>query len=289
VVTPSYNQAGTLEETIRSVVLQGYPNLEYMVMDGGSTDGSLDIIRKYERSITYWVSEKDRGQSHAINKGWQRATGELITWLNSDDYLAEGTLERVAQVYRQQQGKPTGLIYAQANIINPKCEILRKIGESFNLAFCLKNLIDLFPQPSVFLTKTSLDQTGLVDETMHYAMDFDLFLRIALLAPPVFVDEIWSYIRFYSDTKTSRNPLGFVRDQFRLLEKLQSQPRYAEKVNHYLKSAYASNYLRSARLRYGAGQKREALQDLSAALQKDALFTIQKTVRIVFKGRYMDL
>jgi glycosyltransferase involved in cell wall biosynthesis len=289
VVTPSYNQAGSLEETIRSVVLQNYPNLEYLVIDGGSTDGSVEIIRRYEQSITYWVSEKDRGQSHAINKGWQRATGELITWLNSDDYLTEGVLGRVANVYCNQMRQSTSLIYARANIINNKCEILRKIGEPFDLSFCLKNLIDLFPQPSVFLTKRSLDQIGMVDEEMDYAMDFDLFLRAALLAPPVFVDEIWSYIRFYPDTKTSRNPLGFVRDHFRLLEKLQSQPGYAEKVNQYLKSAYASNYLRSARLRYGAGQKRAALKDLFAALQKDTLFTIQKTVRIFFKGRYMDL
>ncbi|MEN4041081.1 MAG: glycosyltransferase family 2 protein [Anaerolineaceae bacterium] len=289
VVTPSYNQAGTLEETIRSVVLQNYPNLEYLVIDGGSTDGSVEIIRKYEQLITYWVSEPDRGQSHAINKGWQRATGELITWLNSDDYLAEGVLGRVANVYCQQMGRPTSFIYARANIINNKYEILRKIGEPFDLSFCLKNLIDQFPQPSVFLTKSSFDQVGLVDEEMHYAMDFDLFLRAALLVPPVFVDEIWSYVRFYPDTKTSRNPLGFVCDHFRLLEKLQSQPRFAEKVNQYLKSAYASNYLRSARLRYGAGQKRAALQDLSAALQKDALFTMQKTVKIFFKGRYMEL
>lgn len=289
VVTPSYNQASTLEETIRSVVLQGYPNLEYMVIDGGSTDGSVEIIRKYEQAITYWVSEQDRGQSHAINKGWQRATGELITWLNSDDYLAEGVLGRVANLYCKQMGRPTSLIYARANIIDNNYEILRKFGEPFDLSFCLRNLIDLLPQPSVFLTKSSLEQIGLVDEEMHFAMDFDLFLRAALLAPPIFVDEIWSYIRFYPETKTSRNPLGFVRDQFRLLEKLQSQPRYAVKVNQYLKSAYASNYLRSARLRYEAGQMREALQDLSAALKKDALFTVQKIFRIFLKGRYMDL
>jgi len=158
VVTPSYNQAGTLEETIRSVVLQGYPNLEYLVIDGGSTDGSVEIIRRYEQAITYWVSEKDHGQSHAINKGWQCASGELITWLNADDYLAEGAMDRVAQVYCQQQGSSIGLIYARANIINPNGQILKIIGEPFNLSFCLKNLLDLFPQPSVFLTRSTLDK-----------------------------------------------------------------------------------------------------------------------------------
>ncbi len=289
VVTPSYNQAGTLEETIRSVVLQNYPNLEYLVIDGGSTDGSEDIIRKYEQAITYWVSEKDRGQSHAINKGWQRATGELITWLNSDDYLVEGTLEQVAHVYRQQQGKTTGLIYGRANIINPRGELLRTVGEPFDLAFSLKNLIDLFPQPSVFVTKESLDQTGLVDEEMHYAMDFDLFLRIALLFPTIFVDEIWSYIRFYPETKTSKNPTGFINDHFSMLKKLENQTQYIQQVNKYLKEAYASNYIRSARIHFEVGQKREAFHDITAAIEKDPLFTFQKAVRILIKGRYIDI
>src|SRR4051812_45214192 len=96
IVTPSCNQAAYLEETIRSVLLQGYPNLEYFVIDGGSTDGSIDIIRKYEAWITGWVSEADRGQSHAINKGFQRCTGDLITFQNSDDYYLPGAFEDAA-------------------------------------------------------------------------------------------------------------------------------------------------------------------------------------------------
>ena len=98
IVTPSYNQGQFIEETIRSVLLQGYPNLEYIIIDGGSTDNSVEIIKKYSPWLTYWVSERDRGQSHAINKGFEHASGDILGWLNSDDMLAMGSLRRVAEI-----------------------------------------------------------------------------------------------------------------------------------------------------------------------------------------------
>jgi glycosyltransferase involved in cell wall biosynthesis len=106
IVTPSYNQGQYLEKAILSVIEQDYPNLEYIIIDGGSTDNSLEIIKKYEKHLAYWVSEKDRGQSHAINKGFERASGDLFGWLNSDDYFAPDALKTVAEVYHTSQKWP---------------------------------------------------------------------------------------------------------------------------------------------------------------------------------------
>src|SRR5690554_4018590 len=114
IVTPSFNQGHYLEETIDSVLSQNYPNLEYVVIDGGSTDGSVDIIKKYEKHLKYWVSEGDRGQSHAINKGLARCTGEVFNWLNSDDYLEPGALQTIGEAF---ENPNTTAFIGRSNIV----------------------------------------------------------------------------------------------------------------------------------------------------------------------------
>jgi glycosyltransferase involved in cell wall biosynthesis len=286
IVTPSFNQGDTIEETILSIINQGYPNLEYIIMDGGSTDKSVEIIKKYEPWLTFWVSETDLGQSHAINKGWQRCTGEIFTWLNSDDYLEDGTLHRVASIYCQVQPNPVGLIYGRANWIDAYRDLLFSVGEPFDLDFCLKNLIDPMPQPSVFISKKSLQMAGFLDENLHYAMDYDLFLRINMAIPPIFINEIWSYARYTPDTKTSRYPLGFVKDYFKILEKIFSCPVNKEKYKKLKGPAYASAYLRSARLHFKTGKIFKIIYDLARALVTSPGFMIKKVIKILIWGRY---
>jgi glycosyltransferase involved in cell wall biosynthesis len=126
VVTPSFNQAPFLEETIRSVLLQGYPNLEYIIMDGGSTDGSVEIIRKYEPWLTYWQSERDGGQAEAINNGWKRSTGYAITWLNSDDVLTPDSLMTSVQVLAAKDGPD--MVYGDNTIIDENSTIHRRLA-----------------------------------------------------------------------------------------------------------------------------------------------------------------
>lgn len=133
IVTPSFNQAQYLEETIRSVLMQGYPNLEYMIIDGGSTDGSIEIIKKYEPWLAYWVSEPDCGQSHAINKGWKRSGGDLLAWLNSDDFLARNALETVAIQYSACEKGKVGFIHGKAIVIDEEGQPLFERGGEFDL------------------------------------------------------------------------------------------------------------------------------------------------------------
>jgi glycosyltransferase involved in cell wall biosynthesis len=182
IVTPSLNQAPFLDQTLRSVLDQGYPNLEYIVIDGGSTDGSVGIIRSYEKRLAYWVSEKDRGQSHAINKGLERATGEIIAYLNSDDYYLPGTLNRVAEFFQT---------HAEIDLLHGRCRSVdvngQKVGEFFGSITSYSEILDIwdvwwarrnFVQPEVFWTRRIAERVGMLREDLHFVMDYDYWARI---------------------------------------------------------------------------------------------------------------
>ncbi|TAE60369.1 MAG: glycosyltransferase [Nostocales cyanobacterium] len=182
IITPSYNQGQFIEETICSVLSQNYPNLEYIIIDGGSTDDTVDIIKKYESSISYWVSEPDNGQSHAINKGLAKATGDIIAYLNSDDYYLPETLFKVAEFFLQ--FPDTDLLHGQCRYVNQKGE---KIGEQFGNISTLAEILDLwgvwwqkrqFVQPEVFWSKRITDKIGSFKEELNFVMDYDYWLRI---------------------------------------------------------------------------------------------------------------
>ncbi|MCB0194135.1 MAG: glycosyltransferase [Anaerolineae bacterium] len=177
IVTPSYNQAQYLEETIRSVLLQGYPNLEYSIIDGGSSDGSVEIIRKYEPWLSYWVSERDRGQAHAINKGFARATGDLLGWINSDDMLLPGALRQFGRSFSKH---PESILLG--DIINYREYLgLQKLDRQKNVSF--KTILEPWrydmhwQQPGVYFPRKVFTQIGLFDENLHYVFDWDWMCR----------------------------------------------------------------------------------------------------------------
>ncbi len=175
IITPSYNQGHFIEETIISVLSQNYPNLEYIVIDGGSKDNTLDIIRKYESKLAYWVSEKDGGQSEAINKGFKRATGDIIAWLNSDDILLPGALHRVAEALT------TGgydLVNGQTVIIDENSNILTSHFTLKQKKWYAKRGIYYVNQPAMFWKRAILEKVGYLKEDFHTEMDKELLIRI---------------------------------------------------------------------------------------------------------------
>lgn len=174
IITPSFNQENYIEQTILSVIGQNYPNLEYIIMDGGSTDGSVEIIKKYEDRLTYWISEKDDGQAHAINKGFEKATGDIMAWINSDDYYLPGTFFKVVDILN---------IEAEELLIGNCARLNKTDGIAYSIKpHLMHRKIDLkysdyIEQPSTFWTRKTVEKVGLLDEVLHYAFDWEWFIR----------------------------------------------------------------------------------------------------------------
>lgn len=200
VVTPSFNQGRFIEETIRSVLLQGYPKLEYIIIDGGSTDNTVEIIKKYEPWITYWESEQDRGQCHAINKGLARATGDIFAWLCSDDVYAPGSLHRVAE---NLANKKSAMVVGDS-IITSGPDTLEGTLDVRHPSFAeMAYNVKTFPQPSTFWTRDLWETAGPLREDLYFVMDYDLWLRMAPHAQSLtHLREILSYQRTQPDQKS---------------------------------------------------------------------------------------
>ena len=178
IVTPSYNQGAFLEATISSVLSQDYPNLEYLVIDGNSTDDSVAVIKRYADRLTYWVSEPDRGQSHAINKGFARTSGEILGWLNSDDQLEPGALQAVAE--EALRFPDIGAFVGEGQIVNTAGKLLyyKRPGALTFEEMCRWLDGGDFMQPSCFFRRSAWEAAGPLDEAVHIALDLDLWLRM---------------------------------------------------------------------------------------------------------------
>jgi glycosyltransferase involved in cell wall biosynthesis len=216
IVTPSYNQGRFIEETIVSVLAQDYPRLEYIVIDGGSTDNTLEVVRRYEGRLTFWLSEGDRGQSDAINKGFRRATGDIVTWLNSDDVYLPHALRRAVEHFDD----------PEVALVHGKCVLF---GEGFKEEVKGAGGRDLealylarvpFPQPSSFFRRRVLLEQGYLDESLHTMMDYDLLVRVALNYKLKRVEDTFSRYRLHEGCKTLSSPVGHARAAARVFSKL---------------------------------------------------------------------
>ena len=255
-VTPSLNQAPYLEQTIRSVLLQGYSNLEYFILDGGSTDGSVDIIRRYEPWLAGWSSAPDRGQAAAINSGWSRGTGELFGWLNSDDLLAPGALQAVADCSTRH---PTGgMLYGNLRMIDAAGT---RIGEETYNTFDFADLIaDVrwLSQPGSFVHGRVLDAIGMLDEQLQFMMDFDLCLRAALATEIVHVPAELAWFRRHELSKTASQSATAAREIIHVYDRFFARPDLPPFVRTVERRAKANARLYASRAWHFAGRSATA-------------------------------
>ena len=207
IITPNFNGAPFIEQTLCSVLDQGYPNLEYIVIDGGSTDQSVEIIQKYEKHLQYWTSERDQGQSDAINKGLKLCSGEIINWLNSDDYYEPQALTRIAQIYQEHQPK---VICGRSRIFNSETNETLKISSGTDIY--LKNLEKTIgwariDQPETFFSKDGVMKMGSLNTDLHYIMDRVWWIQYLLhvgLKDVYQTNEVWVNFRSHPNSKTNK-------------------------------------------------------------------------------------
>ena len=284
IVTPSYNQADFLRDTLRSVLEQDYPAIEYIVIDGGSDDGSVEIIREYEPDLAWWISEKDAGQADAINKGMARAHGEIVAWLNSDDIYLPGAVSQAVKAF---QARPeAGLIYGDAITIDAQ-------GRPLNsLVFRDWGLLDLLAfriicQPAVFLRRWVYEESGSLNENYHYMLDHFLWIRCARLSQLQHIPSLWAAARHHATAKNFSQAPGFGAETLRLLDWIKTQPDLAELFERNRRKIQAGAYRLNARYLLDGGQPEAALKSYGRALLNDPRYTSRHWHRILYAGLSM--
>jgi glycosyltransferase involved in cell wall biosynthesis len=223
IITPSYNQGHFLEETIRSVLLQDYPAIEYIIIDGGSTDNSKSIIDKYKDKLAWSVSEPDNGQSDAINKGLRRATGEFVAWMNSDDIYTENAISKAVEKLKLHPD--CGMVFSNVLSMDSHSSIfnIMRYGDWGLLELMAFKVIG---QPGIFMRKKALDDVGFLEPDYHWLMDHHLWLKIASKYPIKYIDEIWAAARFHPGAKNLRGAEKYGMEAFVIYEWMKREPDF---------------------------------------------------------------
>jgi glycosyltransferase involved in cell wall biosynthesis len=279
IVTPSFNQAAFLEQTLKSVLEQDYPNVEYLVVDGASTDGSQDIIRKYENRLAWWVSEPDHGQAEAINKGLTRAKGEIVAWLNSDDYYLPGAIRQAVEAL--QAWPQVGLVYGDVQAVDENGRLTNHLtyddwGLSGLMQFCI------IGQPAVFMRREVLQKSGFLDLSYHFLLDHQLWLRMAFHSEIKYVAEEWAAARFHADAKNIAQAAAFGKEALRVADWLLNDPQFAEKAGLHKRQIMAGAERINGRYLLDGGLPRQALAAYMRGFWQDARVVLPEWQRMAF-------
>lgn len=260
IVTPSLNQARFIRATIESVLSQDYSNIEYLIIDGGSQDGTLEILNSYGGRIR-WISEPDDGQAQAVNKGWKLARGEILGWVNADDLLAPDAVSRAVEVL-QEQAHIIG-VYGNCNFIDSAG---KKIGEYGVRAYDYPALFigseDYIPQPSVFVRRGIVERIGFLNEEFHFVMDYDLWLRLGMVYTFAYEPKILASLRIHQQAKTGRALSGFARELIKMTRQLLIHPDLPEIIRSNKIQALGNAHLYAASYCFWAGETGQALHHL---------------------------
>jgi glycosyltransferase involved in cell wall biosynthesis len=279
IITPSYNQADFLEQTIQSVLAQEGIDLEYMIVDGGSTDGSVDIIRRYADRLAWWVSEKDRGQADAINKGFARASGEFVTWLNSDDLFQPGAIAAAVEVFRSHP--EAGLVYGDVLSIDGA-------GQPINLMkfkpYTLDDLMAfrIISQPGVLMRRSVLAKAGPLDVRFHYMLDHQLWLRMVQAAGMVYLPRRQASARFHAGAKNLAHAPKFGEETLKIAGWMEEQPGLAERMARIRRQVWAGAFQVNGWYLVEGGRPAAALRSYARSLGYAPKFALADWKRIIY-------
>jgi len=263
IITPSFNQSRYLETTVQSVLSQDYPRIDYIVIDGASTDGSLEIIKKYESRLAYWVSEKDHGQADAINKGLARVKGNILAWLNSDDYYLPNTISSVVKVF--EENLDVVMVYGDMLAVDEH-------GQTINVLkykqLSLQDLLcfQIIGHPAVFFRREAYEKAGGLDITFHFLLDHHLWIRIAQQGKILHIPQTWAAARYHAEAKNRAKAAEFGREAFRVLDWAQNQRELTKAISSIERRARASAHRVDARYLLDGGQPWSALKAWTRAL-----------------------